>query len=353
MCSASNIRREYAPSWAVKRVSLRIVLALLLGSIFLFASQQLRAQSEDSQQNNQDVAEAARQERARKQQPSSKHIYTNEDLRRGRILTPEDESRVAAKRKQIAPLATQPDAEPLDASSNTPREPLGDVARRYRNVRRNPQKTSPFHLPSQQPELAAPETLAPLAESVLKPAPKNFVPARPSTSLHGTHRLDPFSRRPGQLASPSISAVLPAEPRTRLQPDNAPPESVRVSRPHSTSSSSESIVIREGDTLWTLSRQHLGRGTRWLELMAANPGISDPNRLVPGTPLTLPPRIATHHSKFQTITIQAGDTLSKIALAAYGHASIWPCIAQANPTLFNPHQLSIGRSLTLPAFCSQ
>jgi nucleoid-associated protein YgaU len=52
------------------------------------------------------------------------------------------------------------------------------------------------------------------------------------------------------------------------------------------------------------------------------------------------------------ITIQAGDSLSNLALAAYGHASYWPCVASANPSLTNPHQLHIGQSIAVPASCT-
>ena len=370
MCNALNIRHEDAPFSAARVVSSRVALALLLGSVSLFGAQQLRAQSDDSQ-NNQDVAETARQERARKQDSSKKHIYTNEDLRRSKILTQEDQTRAAAKRKQSASPATQQNTEPLDANSSTPQEPLGDVARRYRNARRNSEKTSPFHLPPQQPELAAPKIFAPAPE--LKPnmqpqpqrparnfpAVKPFAPisriptfAQPFLPSSRPHRVDPFSRRMNQPAPPTVS-VRPSEPRITTQPNFAAPNSALGFRPRSTSPSSmQSIIVREGDTLWTLSRQHLGRGTRWLELMAANPTLADPTHLMPGTALTLPPRSVTHRAKAQTTTVQAGDSLSKIALATYGHAAAWPCIANANPTLSNPHRLAVGQTLMLPPSCT-
>ncbi len=132
MFSSLSTRRQHALSNAVA--------ALLLGSALFVAAPELRAQSSDSQQSSQDAAEAARQERARKEQnsnPSEHHVYTNEDLRRGKILTPEDQSRAAAARQKQGPyLNAQPDAQPLDANSGTRQEPLGDVARRYRNMKR-------------------------------------------------------------------------------------------------------------------------------------------------------------------------------------------------------------------------
>ncbi|HXA00263.1 MAG TPA: LysM peptidoglycan-binding domain-containing protein [Candidatus Dormibacteraeota bacterium] len=369
--------RQQAPSGVNSILFARFVVAAFLGSIFFASSASpVRAQSSDSQQSSQDVAEAARQERARKQQPPAEHhVYTNEDLRRGKILTPEDQTRAAANRKRPAAPTAKPNTEPLDANSGKPQEPLGEVARRYRNLRREAIHPSPFHLPSNQPELAAPKILAPVPE--LKPTPqprppaRNFAPVNPSTPIHRapsvsapalpsipSHRVDPFSRRRVQPIPPAM-AIRPVEPRTSAQPNFPPsvqPNLPSASRsPRSTKIFAQSIIVRQGDTLWTLSRQHLGRGTRWLELMAANPNLPDPTRLAPGTTLVLPSRVTSQQAKSQlhSFTVQAGDTLSKIALATYGHASSWPCIAHANPTLSNPHLLSIGRSLTLPASCQQ
>jgi nucleoid-associated protein YgaU len=116
---------------------------------------------------------------------------------------------------------------------------------------------------------------------------------------------------------------------------------------------SQSIVVQKGDTLWNLSRQHLGKANRWLELLAANPNLSAPTRLVPGTSLVLPSKTVKNHPAASTVTVQEGDTLSHIALSAYGHAFYWPCIAQANPLLDNPNRLEIGQLLQLPDSCSR
>src|SRR5690348_11725288 len=165
-------RRQLVPSGALANFCARFAFAALLGTAMLAGAPLLSAQSSDSQQASQDVAEAARQERARKQQAAGeRHVHTNEDLRRSKILTPDDQSRAATakeKRQQLAPAA-QPETQPLDANSTTPQEPLGDVARRYRNAK----KISPFHLPTNQPELASPRIVSPIPE--LKPV----IPAQP------------------------------------------------------------------------------------------------------------------------------------------------------------------------------
>src|ERR1700693_3888389 len=80
----------------------------------------------------QDVAEAARQAQARKHQQTKhkKHVYTEEDLKRARILTREDQELLAAKKRDAvlpgAEASTILDAQTLEHL------PLGDVARMYR-----------------------------------------------------------------------------------------------------------------------------------------------------------------------------------------------------------------------------
>ena len=360
-----NIRRTTARPFALSCFVVRVIAATALASISFVAAPILLAQSDDSQQSSQDVAEAARQARARKQQNAARaRVYTNEDLRRGKILTPEDRSRAEAAnhKNSSAPAPVAPaGAQGLDANSAPPQEPLGDVARRYRNAK----KISPFHLPTNERALAAPKIVAPLAEpnsnSLLQPHAKNFTPTRPVAPLsHAAvpnapslppsrmRRINPFIGRRTQPAPPTVMTIRPVEPRATPQPKSFTAARSRGASP----ATATLIVVQPGDTLWTLSRQHLGRGTRWLELLAANPAVEDPNRLVPGTQLTLPTRTTSHRHSAETITIQAGDSLSKLALAAYGHASYWPCLASANPSLANPHQLHIGQSISVPASCT-
>ena len=81
----------------------------------------------------QDVAGAARQEKARKadEQRPAPHVYTEEDLRRPTILTPEDQARVEARKQQIA-VPAQQNAEKTPDDPNDLNESLGEIARRYR-----------------------------------------------------------------------------------------------------------------------------------------------------------------------------------------------------------------------------
>jgi hypothetical protein len=107
--------------------------AILFLSCATFGATVLRAQD----QQDQTVAGAARQERARKHelQKRARHVYTEEDLKHPHILTSEDRAEIEAQRNACAqtnncsPAASQNPPASLDADSQTPQIPLGDVAR--------------------------------------------------------------------------------------------------------------------------------------------------------------------------------------------------------------------------------
>lgn len=488
----------------------------------------------------QDVAAAARQEQARKQneQKKPKHVYTDEDLKRAQILTPEDRAEVEAKKnKQPLPGPDQ-QQDSFDAQSLPAELPLGDVARRYRRMREllQLQQSAEFHLPFvEEPVLAAPKPSAPIAPAahvavsgkhpvtpvhpvisipaapkiepyhppvkrspferpriLLAPSPSapshppakhvgppqppalnggtlaqpSMIPATPSKPLApAPHimempapRLGPHARPaepaapavhstltnpavlPGASAKPSapapdlrvmpspklaphITPVTPSAPvvhgmpshsffvpaspveptapkpdfsvmpsprlaphaaqqslsapalrATPVQPSKvliAPPQPaspvfevmpaqppVVVAEPvnpvepsiPSTPAKLNLLVVRPGDSLWKIAQEKLGKGVRWPELLAANPGIADPNHIVAGSQIYLPADGESSRLSSKVI-VQKGDTLSQIAKARLGRASLWSCIAQANPDIHDANVIYEGESLVVPGSC--
>jgi nucleoid-associated protein YgaU len=274
--------------------------------------------------NAQDVAEAARQERARKenQQKPPKHVYTEEDLRRASILTPEDSERLQAKKKGQAPPTAEKPPEAINAQSAPAQLPLGDVARQYRKQKQasQPQQSAEFHLPFNNPPLAAP----------IRPLP----PLRPPSN-----RKDPFLRP--LLRRPSISVPAPA-----LVTPSRP--SVPMSQP--SSPILHSVTVQRGDSLWKLAQQNLGRGSRWRELLAANPGIENPHKIEVGAQIYIPTRHSVSRIALK-ISVREGDTLWKIAQTMFGSGAFWPCIARANPLLHDANQIDVGQELIVPGRC--
>jgi nucleoid-associated protein YgaU len=402
----SSPRKQHVHTQVSLRKPLRCGFTVLLCSCLLFGAAQCRAQE------TQDAAEAARQERARKEQERRpKHVYTEEDLGRAKILTPDDEARFAAQRRQ--PLAA-PELQqaPLDASTDLPQLPLGDVARRYRDAKLAMQAPTPFHLPFDEPVFAAPLALLPY---VAPPRP-SFSPVRPSlASAHPhaavppsisnpepLHRVDPFTRRSAPAAPSSVTQVpgapaaqqalrgavsivgnpqpnlvpstsskiappklasrkfAPLAAQPNIAPPVAPPAAPQLSvapaiAPLASiatmpSSPLRTVIVQPGDSLWKLAKQNLGRGSRWQELLTANPSIVDPTRLAAGTEIIVPAQTTGLKADVKVI-VQQGDSLTKLALVTYGRAAAWRCIAQANPEISDVNRIYAGQQLLLPFAC--
>jgi nucleoid-associated protein YgaU len=292
----------------------------------------------------QDVAEAARQERAQKEskQKKSKHVYTEQDLKRAQILTPEDRAKVEAKKNQLAAPSAEKAQEAVDAQSLSPYAPLGDVARRFRKQKQSQklQQSAEFHLPfADAPVLASPKPpVMPLRPPVSKPAPPRFAPYQPPV------KRSPFERPKVFFSAPVL--VMPSRPpAARVTPSKPTPLIVPVAPARL-----NVVTVKPGDSLWKLAQQNLGRGFRWHDLLAVNPGIVDANHIVAGSQVYLPAVVSSLRTATK-ITVRKSDTLSKIAQTQLGHASYWSCIAHANPAVHDANLIFEGQLLLLPANC--
>jgi nucleoid-associated protein YgaU len=229
-------------------------LAVHVSSAFAQEQQEQQTQQDPGQQS---VAEAARQERARKreqapkheQTKTAKHVYTEEDLKRSHILTPQDQAAVEARKTECAqntknncaPAASQnPGA--LDANSQQPS--LGEVARQYRKQKElqalQPKQSQPFHLSIGDSALASPivpehpalrPPAPPVLGSVVRNSETRAASPRASDSHTNISRRDPFApvlTRPrvpfdgtSQLRSatrPSAKIISPVAPTISAAP---------------------------------------------------------------------------------------------------------------------------------------
>src|SRR5215472_12444936 len=234
-----------APAWvscltAVKSSSgsLRYcVPALLFFSFAVLGAAPSQAQDQTQNQNDQSVAGAARQERARKesQLKKSKHVYTADDLKREDILTPEDRAQLEAHKNQLpvpanaqqpqdpvagsavaqdlSGSAARPNVDAAAATTNSANVPLGDVARRLRREKQSQQlqRSAEFHLPfADAPVLASPKApaqpLVPPAATVdpptvVQPAPRVVAPLRPFVKRSPFERPRVLPARDGAVAA--------------------------------------------------------------------------------------------------------------------------------------------------------
>jgi nucleoid-associated protein YgaU len=350
----------------------------LCAALYLCASASLLAlpsRAQDAQPDSQSVAEAARAEQARKaaQQKNQSHVYTNEDLKQSQILTQQDRAQVEA-RKNNSPATPAAPADPVvNAEKNSAPESLGEVARRYRRQKfeneqaAKQQPASHFPMNLSQPSFAAPvKPVGPLAAPTEHPrssakslpkiassrrdpfsrqryspalpseraplAPNFSAPAKPALSLS-----NPAPRAPAvHAAAPPAAApklFLPAKP-VPARPSLAPPAAPTA--PSINPPSANQIRIQSGDSLWKLARRHLGSGSRWSDLLAANPAISDPLHLHPGAVLVVPAtklrsRVQPPASPSIAATLSGKSPLRNSAAPTPGLASPRPIPSCATP----------------------
>ncbi len=368
-------------------------LLCLSASASLFT---LPSRAQDAQQSSPPAADAARQEKARKsaQPKKDSHVYTNEDLKQSQILTQQDRTRVEARKNNSPAAPDQPANPSVNAEKSSAPESLGEVARRYRRQKLEATQAAEAEAAAKRApssrfpmDLAQPSYAAPVQPTAPRVAP-NSHPRQIEKPLPriSPSRRDPFSRRSFSPALPTDRAPLapdysaPAKPAISLgvaaphapairsaAPPAAAPKFLLPSRPVpatpslvprsapvapiASNTNTKALLIRPGDSLWKLARLHLGSGSRWNELLAVNPAISNPNRLQPGTLLVVPATELRSRARPTSITVHSGDSLWKLAASQLGSGAAWPCIAQANPQLRDASRLFPGQILALPAAC--
>src|ERR1700676_1527215 len=125
------MRYTHPSRWAPDRPLGLCVLLYFCASAFLLT---LPSRAQETLQDTQQVAEAARQEKTRKaaQQKKESHVYTNEDLKQSQILTQQDRSLVEARKNNPTVAPAKPAEPSVNAEKNSAPESLGEVARRYR-----------------------------------------------------------------------------------------------------------------------------------------------------------------------------------------------------------------------------
>jgi nucleoid-associated protein YgaU len=94
-------------------------------------------------------------------------------------------------------------------------------------------------------------------------------------------------RRWQELLALNPWIVNPNQIRTGAQLVLPTASSTLRSTPFGKVAAKSTVRVRRGDTLWSLAKSKLGRSSYWPCLAAANPGLSDPNRIFEGQELLL------------------------------------------------------------------
>lgn len=155
-------------------------------------------------------------------------------------------------------------------------------------------------------------------------------------------------------ADPSIepSVALPPEPDTGLvqTPVAAPPADQQTAdaTPPSPAGSGqfESVTVQSGDTLMRIAFETYGDLYRWKSILDANKDrITDPSRIPAGTVLKVE-RPATHvaiERNGEKYLIKNGDTLGTISNDVYGTRSKWKTLWENNKQMIHdPNRIFAG-----------
>jgi len=288
----------------------------------------------------QDAAESARQERARKaaEAKTPHHVYTEEDLKRVQILTPEDQAKVAARKNDATRKKEEQAKGPGESAPGE--ESLGEVARRYRRekadreaARATEQGAGPqFRMTLPDATMAAPKIFVP---------PKTEAPKSESFRRGAARRVSPFEPRP-LSAAPRIR-VAPSQPGKsvpRVTPEVVRPDGAMATR-----------RVERGDSWWKLAKIYLGDGARWRELRGMNVIDARPAELLLlGSTVRVPAEsLGRGMSVAKGVTVKKGDTLWRMAHEHLGRGAAWKCLVEVNPQLGAPENLRIGQKVILPA----
>jgi len=342
--------------------------------LFLYCATFCASVSRAQDQQDQSVAEAARQERARKQelQKRAKHVYTAEDLKHRNILTPDDRAQIEAKRNECAQknncsAPTQNPPASLDANSPAPGNSLGEVARQLRKQKElqalKPKQTEPFHLPFTTPALASP--ILPERPAIRPPAQPDLHPKTPSNVF----RRDPFAavpirpevRRPEDRSGvrenvspdvhaddhvvrenirPTIREGVLSFVRPNVRPDFSKDVRPKL-RPHGRITAPALPKISSRPAAPNILIQPMQPPAPVHSLQPVAP-IETARPIQPKRPLHTV--IATQ----KTVSVQRGDSLWKLAQQNLGRGNRWPELMASNPWIADPNQIRAGAQLNLP-----
>ncbi len=223
--------------------------------------------------------------------------------------------------------------------------------------------------PGTTPPPAAKEAPGRTAAPAGKTSPGTAKPA--TTGSPGTAGAPPVHTAPRATGIKTPDAKIPTiiPPRKRGPFANGPDRTGGARK--TTASAQKTYTVEAGDRLIDIARDEYGDGRLWKAIVAANPDLEDPDRLLVGQKIRIPTldearrllggaapaaelKPATRAEKSPvggtTYVVGEGDSLIKIARHVLGDAARWKEIYELNrDRLESPDLIRPGMELRLPA----
>ncbi len=165
---------------------------------------------------------------------------------------------------------------------------------------------------------------------------------------------------PAEEPGPVIFAQGPvSQPRLMAAPAKRRADPQRVRASDNDNGAFASYTVKEGETLFDIAAEHLGRGSRWKAIRDANPDkISSDGGVWAGAQIRIPLGEASGRNargpapppdEPRTYRVQPGDTLSEIALQTFGSVRRAEEILELNrEKVGDADMIRVGMELRLP-----
>ncbi|MEM1210161.1 MAG: LysM peptidoglycan-binding domain-containing protein [Planctomycetota bacterium] len=199
------------------------------------------------------------------------------------------------------------------------------------------------------------------AAEIAPPEEREPTPLELATAQRSTERLLPprlFSPDPRPIPTPEAIEAIDETAPTRDRSDKAA-EPVAEIEP---TPQRPTLVhrVETGDTLYAIAERYLGDGDAWPRIARHNPEVVPADGgVIEGTRLLIPHRNAPDQPASidlgrvdapRTVTVQAGDTLGRLAARHLGSADRWRDLLEANRgTIDSPDTIRVGQRLVLPS----
>ena len=158
-------------------------------------------------------------------------------------------------------------------------------------------------------------------------------------------KAEPALAVPDKKEEVKAPAGKPANGKPAKKPYRQPAAKVRT------------YTVKDGDDLGTIALRYLGMSSRWPLIVAANPDISDPDRLTVGMRLQLPEvavdRQTSSRNKavatgaYRAYKVRKGDSFEKISRKFFGSAKRVSELKAMNPNV-RPNRMGIGKEIKIP-----